>query len=143
MAVYLQYLPSGRMFKDGVEFSTRSSDPVYQEYVVWLTAGNGPIFEPDPIDPTPRITVTAWQMMQVLLQNSMDEAVEAAVMTSGDRALMAGYRFANEWNSDCPLLVGNLPLFGLSEAQAYDLFVQAAMLPASELQMSASAVLNL
>lgn len=141
MAVYLQYLPSGRMFKDGVEFPLSYADPVFQEYIAWQMAGNGPETQPDPIDPTPRITVTAWQMMQVLLQNNMDEAVETAVMGSGDRTLIAGYRFANEWNSDCPVLVGNLALFGLSEAQCYDLFVQAAAIAVQESQLSVMAVL--
>lgn len=53
MPTYTMYYPSGRLFKDGVEFAADDTNADYQDYVAWLSLGNGPDYVPDPVSPAP------------------------------------------------------------------------------------------
>lgn len=73
MTTYVMFYPSGRLFKDGVEFPSDDRDPTFQEYADWLAAGNGPDYVPDP--PAPEPTATAAQVaaaMQLLGVTAVD-----------------------------------------------------------------------
>lgn len=66
MASYTMYYPSGRLLKDGVEFPADETNQDYQDYVAWLTAGNGADLQPDP--PAPPVTVSADQIARAMTQ---------------------------------------------------------------------------
>jgi hypothetical protein len=145
MADYSISSPSGiiRLTATGEVIPQDDTKPAYQTYWAWVMAGGVPDQLADPPPQYPRITVTAYQMLQVLIAQALDEQIESAIQYSGDKLLMAAYRFANVWNSDCAVLMNNLGTLNLTAQDAYDLFVAASALPAlaDESAMQAVAVL--
>jgi hypothetical protein len=145
MADYSISSPSGtiRLTATGEIVPQDDTTLAFQTYWAWVLAGGTPDQLTDPPVQYPRITVTAFQMLQVLINQGLDEQVEYAVMNSGDKLLTAAYRFANVWASDCAPLQANLYQISMDEAGAYALFQAAAGMPvlADETAMQATAVL--
>jgi hypothetical protein len=131
MSDYSISYPSGtiRLTATGEIIPQDDSKPSYQTYWAWVLAGGVLDQLTDPPVLYPRITVTAFQMMRALILYGLDEQIDLAVYNSGDKLLIAAYRFSNQWCSDCPALLNNLGVLGLNEAAAYELFQAAQAMP--------------
>lgn len=128
--MYTISYPSGTLRLDGVIIEQNDSKPEYVTYALWLAAGNGPteIADQETALPRQHITVTAWQLRQMLITQGMYEQVKSAVAASGDEMMMTGFEYAAEIHSDSPLLLAILPALGLDEDAMYALFGQAKAL---------------
>jgi hypothetical protein len=90
---------SGVLKQEGVPIPLDDSTPEYQAYVNWLADGNGPTLVDD--DPEyPRITVTAWQLIQALKQTNLLAAVDNAANSSSDILVRMGWQRAPYFYSD-------------------------------------------
>lgn len=130
--MYTRSIPSGTIRLGDTIIPQDDREQLYRDYVAWLMLGNGPAEIPDPVDPYPRIAVPLHHLILALVNNGQDEVLESAVLNSGNRRLIAGYRFANMVYSDCDLVASARDLTGWSEAQAYEYFQQAVGMASAE-----------
>lgn len=75
MTTYTLCVPSGVLRKDGVDFPSDDRDPDYQQYYLWLAAGNGPAIVYDPVAAPP--AVNAQQIAAAMDQLGLDQASPA------------------------------------------------------------------
>lgn len=122
--MYTISTPSGTLRLDDVIIVQDDRLPEYQAYLTWLRADNGPTEIPDPVPEFPRITVSSYSLMLVASDAGLADSIEQVAMTSDPRVRI-GFRFANEWHSDCQAVQEVRSALGLSEQAAYDLFVTA------------------
>ena len=124
--MYTISYPSGTLRKDGAVFEQRADSQEYQEYLAWLKLDNGPTVLADAADPPPVIQVNAWQIRLALNALGLRDAVETAVVESGNKDLQDGWNHSPTFSSNFPLTINMGAALGMSEAQMYDLFVFAS-----------------
>lgn len=75
--MYEVFYPSGNVRKDGVQVLVGT--PGYDEYLAWLSQGNGPVVRDDP-PPPPQVVVNLGQMLAAFAQT---HPVAHAALLSG------------------------------------------------------------
>lgn len=125
--MYTLSYPSGRVVNTETNTEVLPG-PDMDAYVAWLEQGNGPTPLQDPVDPFPRITVSAWQIRKALNQTGQRSAVESAVSGSGNIDLQDGWLHATEFESDHPMMAAMQGALGMTAAQMYAVFQLAETL---------------
>jgi hypothetical protein len=124
--MYTIAYPSGTLQNDGATIEQNGQNAEYQAYVTWLAQGNAPTYLDDSASYMPRITVTAWQLMQELIAQGLYSSVDSQVNASGNQNTITGWTRAPYFNSDHPLTLQIGAALGKDAAQMYVLFQSAA-----------------
>lgn len=119
-----------RLNQDGTSTTIPKSHRFWDEYQVWLDAGNTPEPLPTTVQP-PIMVVTMRQARLALLQAGLLQTVNDAVASmpgaAGEDARIE-WEYSQEVQRDKQLVLALAPVLGLSEAQLDALFVAAAAL---------------
>lgn len=128
MPVYTLGRPSGMVYADGIALPLDDSKPEVIAYVDWLKQGNGPTPFEEPVDPYPRIEVTAWQLGQALAAFGWLNDVNAAAESHPNPMVKFGWTRAPTFFSDQPLTLGLAMMINKTRAQLQSLFELASTL---------------
>lgn len=121
--MYTISYPSGTIRSDGVIIEPNT--PEFEAYLTFFRSGGEVSPMDDPVDPTPRITVSSYALMLAASDMGLAPQIETACMESGDPKIRLGFMLAKEWNSDCQQVDEVRQMLGIDEGTCYALFVAA------------------